>query len=244
MAPLLLPPLTASFPQDINIYPFNVGVRGIMATVEVIVDVREAEHLVDIVKSHPDVSSYDVQMLEIGDLIIDSEVCIERKTIGDFVDSMHSGHLEDQIHRMWMGFEYVHLLVAGNLDDFGDDYWSNTPPKAVRGFCASLSQRWDVTPLFCSTDEFLVDMAVRLGRKAKEPIERQPTGPSVSVKDEMDAVVQALMLVDGISTKRAETIAEHYDNVGAICQAEEEDLVGIPGVGGKTAQNIKEKLHD
>lgn len=210
-----------------------------------LLDIREVSNypeLTDLAEDNKKVNSYSVEMMEIGDFIIDREVIVEHKTPGDFVDSMKSGHLEDQIERMYMGFDHVKVLVSGNMEDFGSGYWSDMPAKPVKAFCASLSMRWQVTPLFCSNIENVFYEAVTLGRKAKEPLKRQPTGPSVSLKDDMSEVEQALMLVDGISTKLAERIDPHFDTIGELCQAEPEEFTHIEGVGGKTAENIKEKL--
>lgn len=216
-----------------------------MANVEVILDIREVTNypeLTELASNNKYVESYSVEMLEIGDFIVDKNVIVEHKSIGDFIESMKSGHLEDQLERMYMGYDYVYILISGNMEDFDGLYWSGTPDKAVKGFIASLSMRWDVTPLFCSNISNVFYETVTLGRKAKEPMERTPTGPSVSLKDDMSSVEEALMLIDGISTTLAERVDPHFDTIGEICRSEADDLTKIDGIGPQTAQNIKEKL--
>lgn len=218
-----------------------------MATVEVMMDIREVTNypeLTEYADRNEYIEGYSVEMMEIGDFIIDRNVIVEHKSVGDFVESMKSGHLEDQIERMYMGYDNVHVLVSGDMEDFDGLYWSGMPDKAVKGFIGSLAMRWDVTPLFCSNIENVLYESVVLGRKAKEPIERTPTGPSVSLKDDMNPVEEALMLVDGISTTIAERFDAHprFNTVGEICNASVDELTEVEGIGGKTAENIKEKL--
>lgn len=217
-----------------------------MAQVEVMLDIREVTNhpeLTDYAKKNEYVESYSVEMMEIGDFIIDRSVIIEHKTIGDFVESMKSGHLEDQIERMYMGFDNVYVLVSGNMEDFDKLYWSNMSSKAIKGFIGSLSMRWDVTPLFCSNIENMFYEAVVLGRKAKEPMKREPTGPTATLKDNMSEVEKGLMLVDGISTTLAERIDPHFDSIGEICDTDPDELTKIEGIGPATAESIKETLH-
>lgn len=216
-----------------------------MAKVDVVLDIREITNypeLTDLASNNEYVEGYSVEMLEIGDFIIDKEVIVEHKSIGDFVESMKSGHLEDQIERMYMGYDHVKVLISGDMKDFENLYWSNMSEKAVKGYIGSLDMRWGVTPLFCSNITNVFYESVTLGRKAKEPLNRTPTGPSISLKDDMSPVEQALMMVDGISITLAERIDPHFDSIGEICQASEDDLTKIDGIGPKTAENIKTKL--
>jgi len=181
--------------------------------------------------------------LGVGDIIINDTVCIERKEPGDFVQSMTSGHLEDQIARMYEEYDHVHVLVSGTYDDLKATR-SNVPFQAIRAFIASLSVRWQVTPLMCSNERELAMTAIDLGRKVTEPMKRHPGKPDIEVDNDLDPVGQAAMLSDDIGPKTAEKIQEcgKFWTVKDLCEATVEDLTEIDGIGPKTATKLKSKL--
>lgn len=181
--------------------------------------------------------------LDVGDIIINDTICIERKAPGDFVQSMTNGHLEDQIHRMYQEYDHVHVLVSGTYDDLKATR-SNVPFKAIRAFVASLSVRWQVTPIFCSDEQELAFTAIDLGRKVTEPMKRRPGKPDIEVDNDLGPVGQAAMLSDDVGPKMAERIQEHqkFWTVKDLCEADVGDLTEIEGIGPKTATKIKSRL--
>lgn len=190
-----------------------------------------------------DDEDYDGSGLEVGDLIINGTLCIERKAPGDFVSSMTSGHLEDQLDRMYEQYDQVYVLVSGSYENL--KYMRHGPEwKAIRAFIASMSVRWQTVPLFCDSEEELAKTVIDLGRKAMEPMERQPGRPSVEVSDDLGPVGKAAMLTDGIGEKTAERIqrSQQFNKVGDLCEASVDELIEIEGIGPSTAMSINSTL--
>jgi len=203
----------------------------------------QSEHVVD----HDVVESDERAKgsgLEIGDFIFNNTVCIERKESSDFVQSMKSGHLEDQLDRMYSEFDHVHVLVSGTMQDTMHVPHSNMNPNAIRAFIASLAVRWQTTPMFCGTERELAFTAIDMARKAFEPLKRHPGRPDIQVDNDLGPVGQAVMIADSVGPKTAQRIEDsgQFWTVGDLCEASLEDLQQIDDVGPKTASKIKGKL--
>lgn len=198
---------------------------------------QEKEILTELVESKY-VEDYEVADLEVGDIIIDDIVCIERKTISDFVGSMQNGHLEDQIDRMYDQYDHVYLLVSGDMKDFGLMKHSKVNPNALLAFTASLAVRWQTPPIFCSTETLLAREAIDLGRKVQEPVKRTPIKPQLEVKNDLGQVGKVLMTVDGIGYETAKAIESEVWTVRELLDTDKETLQNVDGVGPKTAAKI------
>ncbi|MCK4714853.1 MAG: hypothetical protein KAT35_04710, partial [Candidatus Aenigmarchaeota archaeon] len=73
--------------------------------------------------------------LEVGDYIVSKRVCVERKTVSDFVNSMIDKRLFQQAKDLSEQFEKPIIIVEGAEDIFSQ---RNVHPNAIRGAIASL----------------------------------------------------------------------------------------------------------
>lgn len=194
---------------------------------------------------HDDVESTDVEELEIGDMILDDEVIIERKDVGDFVKSMLEGRIDDQIARMYdeFGAENSYLVVSGSLSDVDQYSWSNVNEAAVRGYVASLSARWNQVPLFVDDADRLVDVVVRIGRKHKESTDRVVVNKSSDLERANDPyVMRAVLQLDGVGRETAKNIVSEYRSLEALTEASKEELSDLPGIGEVRSERILSQL--
>lgn len=201
----------------------------------------ESDHVMDyeVVESDEDAEGSG---LENGDIVFNDSVCIERKEPSDFVESMKSGHLEDQLSRMHSEFDHVHVLVSGTMEETMNLPHSNMNPKAIRAFIASMSVRWQTTPLFCGSERNLAFTAIDQARKSFEPLKRRPGRPEISVDKDLGPVGQAAMIADDVGPKMAKRIEDQFWTVSDLCDASLDELTEIDGIGPKTASKIKGKL--
>jgi Fanconi anemia group M protein len=180
--------------------------------------------------------------LNVGDIVFNDTVCIERKEPSDFIESMKSGHLEDQLQRMYEEYNNVHVLVSGTMEEVLSPSYSNINRNAVRAFIASLSVRWQTPPLFCGDETTLAFTAIDMARKSFEPLKRHPGQPDIDVEDELNSVGKVVMTVDGIGRETAKDVGEEFWTVQDVCQASLSDLQEIDGIGPKTASKISSQL--
>lgn len=67
---------------------------------------------------------YRVETLPIGDYVF-GNVCIERKSMPDFVSSVRSGHLQKQLIQMGENFKFNYLLLIGSYKELGESQYIN-----------------------------------------------------------------------------------------------------------------------
>lgn len=77
---------------------------------KVIVDLRELRSALPNML-HGSVFALDARMLEVGDYILSSEICIERKSIPDLVDSLKTGRLFKQCTMMMRHYKRPIVLI-------------------------------------------------------------------------------------------------------------------------------------
>ena len=52
------------------------------------------------------------EMLAVGDYLV-GNICVEYKSIQDYIQSLHSGHLHKQLYQMSYNFELSYLMIGG-----------------------------------------------------------------------------------------------------------------------------------
>lgn len=176
--------------------------------------------------------------LEVGDFICSERVAFERKTVGDFLESLIDGRLFAQIKALGNGFECPILLIEG----IGIYRKRNVRPEAVAGALASIAVDYRLPILW---SESAVESAVviyrtalreQLGGKRKVPAIRiKKSAPSL--KSEMEFVVAGL---PGVSTLASQRILEKFRTLKAVFSASEEELKEVEKIGEKKAKRIRE----
>src|SRR5579863_5317410 len=87
-----------------------------MQPLKIIVDNRE--HNLEIIERLSD-SGVDLSFtqLPVGDYIVSERMCIERKTVGDFENSIIDNRLFEQLERLKSGFEKPILILEGDSSE-------------------------------------------------------------------------------------------------------------------------------
>lgn len=211
--------------------------------VEVVIDTNEAAQnpeLAEVLVLHEDVSDYDIEPLDDGDLKIE-DCLFERKTPSDFSSSVSKGHLRDQVERMGGRDMQSHVLVEGDMSDF--ENLNNGPPaKSLRGMTASIIARNRIPVVFCSDSGKLADMAVRIARKVQEEPTTIQTKSADTVK-ESSFIEKVFLQVEGVGPKTASNLASEYNSLEQALSASQESFASVDGVGPKTAENIFNTIH-
>ena len=83
-----------------------------------------------------------------GDYVV-GDVCIERKTIDDFCESIIDKRLENQVIRMKEKHRRVIVIIVGNIKDRTIDIHEN----CILGIISKLLAEYDVS-VVCVNDEF------------------------------------------------------------------------------------------
>lgn len=213
--------------------------------VSVEIDIHEDE-IIPLFAAHPEVEDYLVKPLPDGDIIVADSVIIERKTQSDFVNSIQKDRLFPQIREMAKSdYDFPFVFVEDELTSFENMTHSNMRPQAIRGVCASSTIRYGVPIIFCGSQENLVDMAVRFGRKSVESESTTAFSERDAIPDaELSQTARMYVAIDSIGPKGAMALAEKYPTVSRLMTASVDDIMEISGFGEKRAEEVYRVLRE
>jgi Fanconi anemia group M protein len=179
-----------------------------------------------------------LQNLEIGDYIVSDKVCIERKTVTDFLDTLINKrrNLFEQIHRMKNEYEKPLLVIEGD-SIYGQ---RNVHPNVVRAVMASIALDYSVpiiqTRDAADTASLIYVIAKREQMPNKTEVNPHGKKPTASLKEQQEYFVSALSNI-GIMTTRK--LLGRFKTIERIMAASKEELMEVENVGDKTAEHIK-----
>jgi len=211
------------------------------------VDSREPEHIRDLVQ----MSKVDFRKkgLSEGDFALyfkgDPVIGIERKTIGDLVNSIKDNRLFDQADRMKSTYKICILAISGTLENYMNvmrDQGYKVNPSVVLGAISSLMVRRGFHVLWFEHDDFLTDTVSRIFTKTSE-------GKFGKVKSTNTYALEskpvgALMIVPGITFEIASNLIKEFGCIENIANAEVDELKKINGIGNKRAEDLKRLFTD
>jgi len=174
------------------------------------------------------------ELLEIGDYILSDRVCVERKTVEDFLVSLKDGRLFQQMSTMKRAFLRPVVIIEGKgLFESG-----GINPASIYGAIASIISDYGI-PIIQSKDA--VETASLLSAMSKrEYAESRPLPTRVDI-GASEIGRRQLFLVEGlpgVSAVLARRLLEHFGSVRAVMTASEEELMQVKGVGKKIAAEI------
>lgn len=208
--------------------------------IKIIVDHREyRSHVVR------QIASYDIEIesgqLPVGDYIVSSRIGVERKEVDDFLNSLLSGKLFDQIKRLRDAFPRPVLILEGS----GLFTKRNINHNAIFGTMVSIMIDYGIPVIMtkdaAETADLLIVMAKREQRTDKK---------SVALRGEkhmMDLYEQQQFIIEGlpqISTVIAKRMLAHFGSVRGIINATEDELQEVQGIGKTIASEIFQILNE
>jgi ERCC4-type nuclease len=158
---------------------------------------------------------YEKLELPIGDFVFEEkDICIERKTVEDFISSLRSGHLHKQLLQMQSNFKHNFLIISGDIKTV---FFSKIIQINIDNWIGSLVStliRFNVRMLQVDNDNQLILAIKKICSKVED-------GKVITIKDTEllknklttpDMMIKVLSCFDGIGIKKAEKILKE-DNV-------------------------------
>jgi len=190
---------------------------------------------------------YEMCQLEFCDYHITGEnglVVIEHKTPEDYVASLVSGHLSDQLTRMSREFDRSFLLIDGPisralvdggvtrktfLSSLAGTYIKRADEGKKGAVCIiQMDDEWDTVMLL-----------ERIQYRMNDPdgLIRTPYigAPQVAGGNNQ---VRSLCAIDGVGEVIARGLLRFYGTVGRLARADKKELMDVPKVGEKIATAI------
>ncbi|RLI38210.1 ERCC4-type nuclease [Candidatus Bathyarchaeota archaeon] len=207
----------------------------------------------------------EVTQLPIGDYVLlsDSEaIIVERKTVPDFLSSVRSNRLWDQLLRMMKRMTVFELpvkrrmlLIHGSFSD----YFEEDADRLKRSLLVHWSQLMGAyleilyaynTPIIYVEDDTAFKAFMRIlvkresaGKNDKLPSARwymKPVKASLPVKDRKQYILSSL---PSIGNRLAENLLTHFDTISGVACASIKDLQEVPKIGKKKAELIYKMFH-
>ena len=191
---------------------------------KIIVDYREKNSLIPSILTRQGFS-VEFENLKIGDYIV-KNVCIERKTIPDFISSIISGRLVGQLENL-MELEKKFIIIEG-FDDF--EMYSNQNrglnPNAIRGFLLSTILKYKVPIIFSKNEEDSVNFMRILAQKKEKENPLNQKKKSLDKKKQLQFIIESF---PGIGPKKSKKLLEKFGSIQNIINSPLESLKKILG---------------
>lgn len=202
------------------------------------VDARERKSKLLELILESDLFELKIEVLQVGDYILNDRVVVERKTCVDFVLSVIDGRLFAQAAALKSKPERSLILVEGPRPRV----MPAVHPRALKGALLSLAVAWRLPVIFSrDPDDSLLCLQVLAEQSQAvrvRPIRRR--GFRIGSKDRQRLFV--LEGLPGVGPALARSFLKHFGSVEKIVQASAKELAEVPGCGPGKAMEIRKIL--
>lgn len=207
---------------------------------KILIDSREPPTVVNKIKKHFIDANIEVRELPCGDVWIDEDVIIERKTIGDLLASIADNRIFNQANDMRQISEWCYIIIEGQLIWYdskiiGTDWHF----RSVQGALLQVQElgvgvvHCDNANDFCKTVEWLANR----NRDKATTIPPRKYGLPITTDEK---IISAL---PGIGLERASKLLREYGSCIAVIECLLNNDCDLPsGIGEKTRQATKKAL--
>jgi len=207
---------------------------AVSGKLKIIVDAREKSGaIMAFLRERCDI---ELRNLPEGDYLLSDRVCVERKTVQDFLQSIIDKRLMGQMTDLRRNFQIPVLIIEGT-----DSLYSlrNIHPNAVRGTLASLAVDFDVPVIPSESEEDTANILYAMARREQED-NRRPVSLRTDRKPQLLYEKQRFIVesLPNVSAVLAERLLNRFGSVERVFQASQEELEEVEGIGSKKAQEI------
>ncbi len=175
--------------------------------------------------------------LDVGDIVIDEVIAIERKSKKDFVDSILDKRLFPQLIDLARNYKRPLLIVEGEENIFSI---RNVNPNVIRSCLSAIAVDLRMPIIFTNSMEETAQMILTIAkrtRREKKDISLATDKRSFSENEELEKVVSTIPRVNVVTAKG---LLEKFGSVKELVNASEKDLLECVGVGKLRAKSLRE----
>jgi Fanconi anemia group M protein len=183
----------------------------------------------------------DPKQLPIGDYIISDSICVERKLVNDFLQSLIDGRLFSQLKALKKAYSKPIMILEG----VGLLTSRKINTSAIYGALVSIASDFGVpiisTENAMETSEIIRALAIREQLENKSVPSIRGEKPILTVSERQQFIIEGL---PNISATLAQRLLEYFGSVKAVFEADVAELSKVKGIGEKTAQDIKNIINE
>jgi DNA excision repair protein ERCC-4 len=182
------------------------------------------------------------EFLEVGDILLNKSICIERKTGSDFLSSIRDRRIWVQASNMIQFEKPIICIITGNI--WRDFYFSQSKwiQKSYLGTLATLTASFGISVVTFDTEDDYIDYIVQMEKKLCEEKSGERPKPLCRKPESLeDRKENSLACAKSIGIKTAKVCLGKYKTIDDICKISLKELEGI--LGKKAAENLYELLH-
>jgi Fanconi anemia group M protein len=206
--------------------------------IKIIIDNREFNSLVirELTKREVQI---EPKHLPVGDYIVSEHICIERKLVNDFLQSLIDGRLFTQLKTLKSAYIKPILILEGE----GLFTSRKIHSAAIYGALVSIISDFNI-PIISTADakesaEIIRTLATReqIDNKSLPGIRGEKH--AMTLPERQRFIIESL---PNVSATLAQRLLEHFGSVKAIFEAETDQLCKVKGIGKKTAEEINKVI--
>lgn len=182
----------------------------------------------------------ELKRMDTGDYQLSERCIAELKTIPDFVDSIIDGRLLEQLRHL-SKIERPILILEGIEDIYSQ---RNIHPNAIKGMLSAIAVSYGIPIIQTKTNKETAELLYIIAKREQDPDKKyfsmHTSRKPITDKELQEYIVGSLPNVGPNLTKE---LLHKFRNIRKIFNADEEELKKVPGLGDKTANEIKNILN-
>ena len=222
-------------PQQTTLHKFNEEAKE---KVLIYVDTREqASQVVTELQKRGDVF-IKVKQLDIGDFVLGEQVCVERKTVEDFLQSLIDGRLFNQLISLAANYERPLIILEGDSQELYS--LRNIHPNAIKGALSSIALNYRIPMLSTKNLEETVEWLYLIAKREQlgkdKDIRLRVGRKSLTEKELQQFIVESL---PSVGPTLAKNLLKHFGSVKKVFSSTEKQLLKVEKIGEKKAKEIR-----
>lgn len=204
--------------------------------IQVLADDRERNSLTLAALQAMEEVDVHVERLKVGDYRVDGCLVVERKGLGDLLNSIEDGRLFRQASALASCGDRCMLLLEGRAEEIQARAMRR---EAIQGALICVSLVWGVPVIRALGGEEsarLMLYAARQLRQTRRPIAYRPGACPTVRRRAQTYIIQGL---PGVGRELALRLLERFGSVEAVMTAPAEALQQLPGIGPRKAARIR-----
>jgi Fanconi anemia group M protein len=205
---------------------------------KIIIDNRERNfELIEFLEAYG--VELEFSQLPVGDFILSKRVCVERKTIEDFENSVMNNRLFEQVERLSKSFERPFLLIEEK-----ENYEHKLKPNSIIGAIIKCYLDFKVQVIFSKSSEESAYILKTIAQKEQEEKENEPriVGAKKAYSEE-EWQLLVLESLPEVGPKIARNLLKKFKSIRRIANASVEELMQVEKIGKEKAKRIYEIIN-